>query len=226
VFHPIRSLFRLLILLAVVAIGFGGWYFFGGKTPAKPTLGSCATQPVAPGTIDGTWAAAPGTGVYVGYRITEVFSGDVIHKAAVGRTSGVSGTITIRAGNVVAADIVGLMRELVSDRGTRDNYIHTHGIESDRYPTSEFRLSAPISLPAALHQCDAISVSAHGTLTLHGVTRAVVVALKARWDGGTIRLVGSAPIVLSDYRIAPPHTSVVSVDSHGSLELALAFRKQ
>ncbi len=56
------------------------------------------------------------------------------------------------------------------------------------------------------------------------MTRDVAVALDARWNGSTIDVVGTAPILLADYGIQPPQTSVTSVGDHGSFELQLRFR--
>jgi len=225
VLHPIRWLLLGVTVIVLAALGFGAWYVLGGSAPAKPTLGSCNARPATAASINGSWKVAPGQNVYLGYRMTEKFAGDVIHKAAVGRTPAVAGTMTIGGHRVTAVQIVGQMQQLTSDRSIRDDYIHTHAIESDAYHTSSFTLTSPIPLPTPLHECDALRASARGRLTLHGVTRTITVPIQAHWDGSTIEVVGTAPIVLADYKIIPPNTSVVKVDDHGSLELSLTFRK-
>jgi polyisoprenoid-binding protein YceI len=224
--HPIRWILGGFLVVVVAVVGFGVWYVFGGKTPAKPSLSpTVTTTPGGPATPDGTWKVTPGTNVYVGYRIKELFADAVVKRDAVGRTPAVSGAMTIANGKVTTAAMTAQMQQLASNRGTRDNYIHTHGIESDKYPTSEFKLTQPIALPAELQKGQSVSVTALGLLTLHGVTRPVKVSLQARWDGATIEVVGSAPIVLADYHITPPDTGVVSVDDHGSFELSLRFAR-
>ena len=55
------------------------------------------------------------------------------------------------------------------------------------------------------------------------MTRPITVALDARWNGPTIDVVGTAPIVLRDYGIKPPHTVIADVDDHGSIEVDLEF---
>ena len=224
--HPIRWLFLGVTVIVLAALGFGAWYVFGGNAPAKPALGACNARPAAAASINGSWKVAAGKNVYLGYRMTEKFAGDVIHKAAVGRTPAVTGTMTIAGNRVSAVQVAGQMQQLTSDRSIRDDYIHTHAIESDTYHTSTFTLTSPISLPAPLHECDALNASARGRLTLHGVTRTIIVPIQAHWDGSTIEVVGTAPMKLADYKIVPPNTSVVKVDDHGSLELSLTFRKR
>jgi polyisoprenoid-binding protein YceI len=213
------------LVVLVAAVGFGAWYVFGSKAPAKPKL--VTTEPVdsgGPATPAGTWKVVPGKDVYVGYRMTEVFSGDVIHKTAVGRTPAVTGTLKIAGNQATVTDVTAQMQQLASDRSARDNYIHTHAIESDKFPTSEFKLTEPITLPAPLTKGALAKVTATGSLTLHGVTRTIRVPLEARWNGSTIDIDASdIPIVLADYKIEPPDTGVVKVDDHGSLEFALEF---
>ena len=222
----LRWLIGGVAIVVVAAVGFAAWYAFGGSAPAKPKL-SASAPPVGtggPATAVGTWKVVRGDKVYVGYRMTEVFRGDVIHKTAVGRTPAVSGTLTIAGDKLTVTDVTAEMQKLESDRAARDNYIHGHGIESDKFPRSEFKLTKPITLPSPLRKGTLEKLTATGSLTLHGVTRTIQVPLEARWNGPTIQVdAADIPIVLADYQITPPDTGVVRVDDHGSLELSLEF---
>jgi polyisoprenoid-binding protein YceI len=221
--HPVRWIVIGVAVVLVAAVGFGAWYVLGDDAPAKPALAVTGTTGGGPSSINGKWVVAPGKDVYLGYRMTEVFAGDIVHKTAVGRTPKVSGNMTIAADKVTSVVVQATMTDLKSDRGARDNYIHTHGIDSDKYPTATFKLTEPITLPQPVPKGEKVKVSATGALTLHGVTKTVTVPLDAQWSGPTIQVVGTAPIVLADYKIEPPKTSVVSTDDHGSLELSLTF---
>jgi len=222
--HPVRWIVIGVAVVVIAAAGFGAWYVLGDDAPAKPTLSTTGTTFAGgPSSIEGDWVVAAGAGVYLGYRMTEVFAGDVLHKTAVGRTTTVKGNMTITANAVTEVVVTATMTDLKSYRGARDNYIHTHGIESDKYPTATFKLIKPIPLPQPVPKGDEVKVPATGALTLHGVTKTVTIPLDARWSGPTIQVVGTAPIVLADYKIEPPQTSVVKTDDHGSLELSLTF---
>jgi polyisoprenoid-binding protein YceI len=224
--HPLRWLLGGAAVVVVAVIAFGAWYVFGDSAPAKPKLSLHSPTDTGSSTSpDGPWKVVRGENVYVGYRMTEQFAGDIVHKTAVGRTPAVDGTAAIVGNRVVTADVTADMRELKSNRGARDNYIHTHAIESDTYPTAEFKLTKPIVLPVGITKGQPVKVPATGALTLHGVTRTITVPLDARWDGDTIEAVGTAPIVLADYKIEPPNTAVVKADNHGSLELSLTFQR-
>ncbi len=66
------------------------------------------------------------------------------------------------------------------------------------------------------------SVTATGSLTLHGVTREVQVPFQARLENGVIVLRGSIDIAFADYEMAPPSSfAILSVDDHGVMELQL-----
>jgi len=226
--HPIRWLLGGFAVVLVAAVALGAWYVFGDSAPPKPKLSD--TAPIdsgGPATPDGTWKIARGTNVYVGYRMTEVFAGDIVHKEAVGRTPLVDGSTSIKGNEVTAASVTADLRALQSNRSPRDNYIHTHAIESDTFPTAKFQLTKPIVLPAPVKKGVKLqNLVATGTLELHGVTRTITVPLEARWDGSKIEVTGNAPVLLADYKIEPPDTGVVKVDDHGSLDLSLVFEPQ
>ena len=223
--RPIRWLIGVVVITLLAAIGFGAWYVFGSRAPAKPKLAT--TAPVdsgGPATPVGTWKVTAGKNVYVGYRMTEVFTGDVIHKTAVGRTPAVTGTLKIVGNQATVTDVTADLQQLTSDRSAHDNYIHTHAIESDKFPHAVFELTEPITLAAPVRKGALQHLTATGALTLHGVTHTIHFAVEARWNGPTIDVdAADIPIVLADYKIEPPDTGVVKVDDHGSLEFSLEF---
>ena len=84
-------------------------------------------------------------------------------------------------------------------------------LETDQFPTATFILTEPVSLGAAATTGEAVSVSAVGDLTIHGVTNPVTFALEAQLVGDTIVVVGSTDIVFSDYDVQVPDSQVVVV---------------
>jgi polyisoprenoid-binding protein YceI len=141
----------------------------------------------------------------------------------VARTQAVTGTMTVSGGRVVTAVVTADVSRLASDREARDSYIGDNGLQSNRFPTARFTLTVPIVLPAHLVRGQPVHVTATGMMLLHGVTRPVTFALDARWNGPTIDVVGTAPIVLATFGIVAPDTVIAKVDSHGSMELDLSF---
>ena len=63
-----------------------------------------------------------------------------------------------------------------------------------------------------------MTVTATGTLTLHGVTKPVTTEITARRTGNTIQASGAIPITFSDYNINDPSGGPAQVGNDGSLE--------
>lgn len=214
---------RLLVLgvlAAVVLVVVGGYVALrltGDDAPPPPTLSGA---PAAGGAAEGgaeRWRPLPGQGTFVGYRVNEEYLGVGV-RTAVGRTSAVTGTVTVDGDRIASADISADMRRVVSDQSRRDDTLRYRGIETDRYPTSRFTLSAPVALAAR-------AAPAKGTLTLHGRRAPIDVSVGGqRVAGGRLELVGSAPIEFARFGIEPPSVAgVVSVRDHGVLEFHLVL---
>ena len=222
-----RALKWGVVALVVVVLAVGGfvaWWVLTDHTPGKPTLNANGpTTSGGPATPVGPWHIVREPEVFVGYRIKELFGDAVLKHEVVGRTSTVSGGLTIAGNRVTKAAVLANLGDLESDRAARDTYIHDHALETDKFPTARFTLTTPISLPAGIERGKAVHTTAKGRLLLHGVTRPVTVDLDARWDGPTIQVVGSAPITLADFHIGAPNTVIADVDDHGSFEFDLVF---
>jgi len=210
----------------VLAVGgFLAWWILSDRAPGKPRLNAAGPIPTGgPATPVGPWHIVRTKDVFVGYRIKELFGDAVLKHVVVGRTRTVSGGLTITGDRVTSVQVTADLGDLESDRAARDTYIHDHALDTDKFPTGRFTLTAPISLPAGIARGNAVETRATGRLLLHGVTRSVTVDLDARWDGPTIQVVGSAPITLGDFHIHAPHTVIADVDDHGSFEVDLVFR--
>jgi polyisoprenoid-binding protein YceI len=180
--------------------------------------------------IAGTWnvdssIGAGDTGTFVGYRVQETLA-TVGAQEAVGRTSNVSGSLTIDGSTITAVDMTADLTTLQSDEANRDRQLQRQGIETATYPTATFTLTQPIELDAVPAEGDIVNVTATGDLTLHGVTKSVEIPLEARLEGGVITVAGSLPIQFADYNIAQPQGMIVlSVEDHGTLELQLHFTR-
>jgi polyisoprenoid-binding protein YceI len=216
---------RLRIVLLAVAAGVvlvvaGGYLALkltGDDAPPPPTLSGA---PAAAGAAEGgaeRWRPLAGQGTFVGYRVNEEYLGVGV-RAAVGRTSAVTGTVTVDGDRIESADLTTDMRRVVSDQSRRDDTLRYRGIETDRYPTSRFTLSAPVALAAH-------AGPAQGTLTLHGRRAPIDVTVRGqRVAGGRLELVGSAPIEFARFGIDPPSVAgIVSVRDHGVLEFRLVL---
>jgi polyisoprenoid-binding protein YceI len=157
-----------------------------------------------------------------GYRVNEKLGFLPSRSDAVGRTTGVTGTMTVSGVSVTAASFSADLTKLSSDQQRRDNYIRSHAIDSDSFPAATFKLTSPVSLASIPARGTSVSASAAGSFTLHGVTRDVTIALQGQRTCSGLEIVGSLAVSFADYNIDPPNIGgLVSVDDHGTMELKL-----
>jgi polyisoprenoid-binding protein YceI len=208
----------------------------GPAGSASPEASAEASAPAAtesaPASLDGTWSVDPSigsfddfSGSFVGYRVQEELVG-IGGATAVGRTPDVTGSLTFDETAVTAVEIEADLTTLVSDSSMRDGQLARQGLETDRFPTATFVLVEPIELGAVPVEGEAITATAVGDLTLHGVTNRVELALEARLAGEVVTVVGSLPIAFGDYGMtAPESMRVLSIDENGTMEFQLYFTK-
>jgi len=232
-----RRLWKWLVLGLVVVVGlaFAGWYFFLKSDPEPraeieltPVVTDSTVAGEASSGADGTWKVSADScalpDCFVGYRVTEKLFANISETEATGRSDNVEATMTIDGTTVSDVTVTADLRDLTSDNNFRDGRIHSSGLESDKFPEAKFVLSEPITLSAAPTAGETLKTEAKGKFTLHGVTKDVTISLEGRWDGKQVQVVGSMPIVFSDYGItAPTAPAVASVDDHGEMELQLFF---
>ena len=180
------------------------------------------TTTVAPAsTIDGEWKVVAES--IVGYRVKETIVGQKTE--GVGRTSEITGSLTIVDEQVTAAEFTVDMTTLKSDSTRRDRQVNTRILDTVSFPTATFTLKEPITLtPEALAGSD-FSVDTTGTLTLRGVTKDIDLTLIARLVDDVIEVNGSIQIVFTDWSIPDPSISSIIVVDRGLLEFLVRFKR-
>jgi len=231
---PKRSRLPLVIgvVVVVAALGVGAFLYFTRDT-SDPKLKlsdspSAAGQSVDAPTLDGTWKVVAGTdadATVAGYRVEEVFAQGARKATANGRTNDVTGSLTVADGTVTAGSFTVDLTTLKSDEDRRDQVIRDDGLETNRFPKGTFTLTKPIKLPQVADG-KVFNVFGTGDLTLHGVTRAVVVPLHAKVTGKTVTVQGLVPVHLSDHEITPPsRAGFVEVSGDGGFEFLISLQK-
>jgi polyisoprenoid-binding protein YceI len=226
-----------LALIALAAVGV--WWFLRDDAPkavnldaavgaVDDTAGLASADGVSGDwTVDtsvGEFSFEGSTGTFVGFRVSEELRG-IGSTTAVGRTPAVSGTMTIDGTTLTVTTIEADMTSLTTNDSRRDDRARS-ALGTSEFPTATFALTSPIDLGDAASTGAQAAVTATGDLTVHGVTKSVEIPLEAQLTGETIVVVGSLPVVFSDFGITAPTAPVVlSVDDHGTLELQLFFTR-
>ena len=187
------------------------------------------------GSLAGVWAVQVAEGAvdlqvepavsFAGFRVNEVLGGRIGDFTAVGRTADVSGSIELTDTALVAVIVEVTMSTLRTDNGSRDGQVR-RALNTNEFPVATFTLTEPLDLPAGMAEGAALSGSAHGDLTIKGVTNRATFDLQVQLVGDTIVAVGSSEVVFSDYGVtAPTAPVVVSVEDHGIMEFQLIFTR-
>ncbi len=246
--NPITKIIGGLAGLALILVaGFSIWYFalrddgpeavstesaLEALEDATTTAnGGAASSPASAGqtpgastTLNGTWTVDPSLGSFVGYRVQEELAG-IGGTTAVGRTSGVTGNVTIADNRATAATITADMTSLRSQESSRDGQLRNQGIEYSRFPTSQFQLTST-EIPEEVESGETASLTLRGSLTLHGVTREIEMPAEVTLKDGVLVVVGETVIQFADYDIQKPTAArVVSMEDKAVMEVQLFFKK-
>jgi polyisoprenoid-binding protein YceI len=217
----------VVVVVVVLAIAgpFVFIHFIEGKPPAKLSLsdtttstsGVSTTSTTAPGSngIEGTYKVQSGS--QAGYRVKEVLFGQ--STTAVGRTSDVSGSMTIAGTTVTAADFVVQLDNVTSDQSNRDQQFKTRIMDVAMYPTAEFKLTQPIDLGSVPANGKTITEKATGTFMIHGTTKMVTIDLTAKRSDTGIAVNAEIPITFSDYNIPNPTFGPAQTGDDGTIEV-------
>jgi polyisoprenoid-binding protein YceI len=195
---------------------------------SAPAVASAAPGGAADGSVAGTWNVAA-SGSEAGYRVREQLANLPAESDAVGRTSDVTGSITLVAAGDGAQLTDGTITvdttSIASDESRRDNRMRSEGLQTEQFPEAGFTITAPVDIPASALAGTATDVTLTGDLTLHGVTKSVQIPAQAQLLNGQIQVAGAISFPLSDYEITAPNVGgfIVSIADQGALEFLVVF---
>jgi polyisoprenoid-binding protein YceI len=221
-----------VVAVAVLAVAGPFVYINFIKSDAPAPLTAATTAPTTPATTQAGQSASDGSiagtysvtsGSQAGYRVKEVLFGQ--DAEAVGRTSAVTGQITVDGTRVTAGDFSVDLTTVQSDESRRDNQFQGRIMDTATYPTATFKLAQPIELSSLPADGATISAKAQGQLTLHGTTRQVTVDVSAQRSAGSIRLSGQIPVTFADWNIPNPSFGPASTEDHGLIEFLLVLAR-
>jgi polyisoprenoid-binding protein YceI len=226
----------LVVAIGAVVVIVGGYVVIrqvqGGSAPplTLPTVTSTPAAVGAPSSstvvtssgpvvLDGTWNVSSGS--TAGYRVQETLFG--VSNTAIGRTSAVTGTITISGTAVSTGSFSVDLTKVASDRSQRDGQFQGRIMDTASFPTATFKLTQPIQLSSLPANGVQVKANATGDLTMHGVTKSVTFPVTAQRNGSVIQVQGAIPITFSDWNISNPSGGPATTANNGSLEFLVNF---
>jgi polyisoprenoid-binding protein YceI len=196
------------------------------SSTATSTTGTTSPTTTQPSTaaLSGTWKVADGS--QAGYRVREKLAFLPAESDAVGRTSQITGSATFGESKgtltITAASFNVAVDTLKSDRSMRDHRIHEIGLESNRYPTATFVLSAPLTVSASALEGKVAQGSVSGTFTIHGVSKKQTLPVEISLLGFAFRAVGSLTFPWSEFGMSAPSIGgFVNVTEKATMEFDL-----
>ena len=189
-----------------------------GTNSSTTAAGNGATG--TPAALSGTYTI--GSGSRAGYRVKETLLGQ--DTRAVGRTSDVTGTMTIAENKVTKASFSVDMTTVASDKGGRDGQFQGRIMNTSEFPTATFELTTPIDLAPVPAEGVVAKYAATGKLMLHGTTKTVTIPLETKRVGDVIQVQGILSINFPDYGIDNPSGGPASVGDVGQMEFLLQLQ--
>jgi polyisoprenoid-binding protein YceI len=140
-----------------------------------------------------------------------------------GRTDDVSGAAIITRGAGVSSGWVEAPVGTLRTGNSRRDRDMRSVVEADRYPTVRFDAKS-VTAPAAFGPGETAAVL-HGTFSLHGVTRAVDVAVTVSRITDSVRVVGGFPLDVSAHGVVALRRmfGVLRVNAVVDVRLTLLF---
>ncbi len=169
--------------------------------------------------LEGVWVIGPGS--ELGYRVAEVLFG--VPTEGVGRTDQVTGSIRLDGDVLAEASFTVDVASITSDDGRRDNQFRGRIMSANEFPTATFTLTAPSALGVEAAEGASVTATVTGDLTLRGVTLPVEVAVEARITDGRLGVLGSVPVVFTDFGITDPSITGIRVEPDGLIEFVLVL---
>ncbi|HEX6348829.1 MAG TPA: YceI family protein [Candidatus Dormibacteraeota bacterium] len=232
-----------IALLVVLAAAAGGYaYFFSGlRTAPKPLAlatptpgASAVATPAAAGDLTGNWKVAAGS--QAEWRVSEVFVGTTSPHQAVGRTSGVTGSLTVTdtgsglgAGNLsFTADLTGLASvDQVDGRDVSErDHLVSQSLAVNRFPNATFQSTQTVALPAGFSDGQQVQLTVPGQLTIRGVTQDVTVNVtQLRLAGSQVQAAGMIQTTMGAFGVPPPRAPFVTLDQNVTIGFLLNFAR-
>lgn len=182
--------------------------------------------------LQGRWKLAQGS--FVGYRVWE--KDFITPHLAVARTSNVQGSLTVTADSgglqvsevTVSVGLAGLQSidsMAANPFASRDPLV-SQLLDVQRYPTATFMLNHPIQLAPTVKQNQILALTVSGQLSIHGVTRAESVSLRADMISKGVQVIGVIQTSMVDFGVQPPRYPPFTVVAPGlTLEFELRYVK-
>jgi polyisoprenoid-binding protein YceI len=157
------------------------------------------------------------------FRARELFLGKLLTSEAIGRTSGIGGSIVLLADGSFASDQSGItvdLRTLTSDQALRDDYIKSNTLRVSAYPTVQFVPTSALGLPPVLPASGPLRFQIVGDLTVRDKTRSTVWDVDAELTEDLVTGTANTTVTFDQFGLVKPVIEdIASIEDEFKLEL-------
>ena len=131
---------------------------------------------------------------------------------AIGKTSNISGSITITPDSKIDSansKFTVDLSSLQTDQAMRDNFVRRNVLQTDQYPDAVFVPTQVSGLPATIPQSGSVNFQVTGNLTIRDVTKPVTWDVTGSIANGEATGMATTSFTFEDFNLTQPHVSVV-----------------
>jgi len=216
-------------VIEVLTLGLAALVLLAACAPVStstqiPTSVPTATAPASPTATSGASSAgssAGGTSIKfvlvaskseASYSVREQLARLNFPSDAVGKTSNISGSITISPnGKIDSANskFTVDLSSLQTDESMRDNFVRRNVLQTDQFPDAVFVPTQISGLPATIPQSGSVTFQVTGNLTIRDVTKPVTWDVTGSIANGEATGTAATSFTFEDFNLTQPHVSVV-----------------
>ena len=176
---------------------------------AAPTATAGSTSAAPSGSL--TFTLTPGKSI-ASYKVREQLARLSLPSDAIGKTTAVSGSVTIKADGSIdpsSSKFTVDLSTLVSDEAMRDNFIKRNTLQTNQYPDATFVPKQTTGLPNPLPSSGQVNFQLTGDMTIHGTTKSITWTVTGTVNGSSATGVATTSFKFEDFGLSQPQVSVV-----------------
>jgi polyisoprenoid-binding protein YceI len=167
------------------------------------------------------------TGSSAKYVVREKLAQLPVSTDAVGTTSDITGDIYLTANGLASGQPSAFkvdLRTLKTDEALRDRFVRDNTLQTGHFPFAEFAVTAVTPFPANYVEGAEVSINISGNMTIHGVTKPLTFAAKARRQGGALTGIADVDFKMSDFNITPPDVRLAKSEDGVHLQIVVVAK--
>jgi polyisoprenoid-binding protein YceI len=207
----------VLVVLAVVAIGAGWWFFVREDNELAtnaPDIPADLVDNQTPGAGEETPAAGGGSNAFTiiserseaAYFADEQLASLPLPSTARGATRDINGTFYLTEDGLDLdpareSTFTVDLTTITSDREMRDNRVRNDGLQVAQFPTATFTATSVSGYDPSIPEGEEQSLRLTGMMDLHGVQKEITWDVKAKRQGNIITALATVNFLYADFNI-------------------------